>query len=158
MRVFIKYWLPVLLWMFLIFSASGDTKSTHRSSRILGPILRKIFPHASEETIHKAVNAIRKCAHLTEYSIMALLLWRALRKPVKNDSRPWSRRLAWTVVALVVIYAASDEIHQSYVPNREGRVSDVLIDTLGAAMGLLVLWFLGFRRAERRAPALREGT
>jgi len=47
--------------------------------------VRWLFPHASAETIHGAVGLVRKCAHLTEYAVLALLLWRALRKPRKNQ-------------------------------------------------------------------------
>ena len=85
---FLKYWLPVLLWMGLIFTASSDTHSFARSSRILAPLLHWLFPHLPEDTVNFIVLLARKGAHLTEYAILALLLWRALRKPVKNDARP----------------------------------------------------------------------
>ena len=65
---------------------------------------------------------IRKCAHLTEYAMLALLLWRAVRKPVKNDPRPWIWREARLALLLVVLYAASDEFHQLFVPSRDAAV------------------------------------
>ena len=175
-RIFIKYWLPVLAWMALIFTASSDSRSFARSSRILAPLLHWLFPHLAEDTIHFIVLIARKGAHLTEYAVLALLLWRALQKPVKWDTRPparpkpapiqpaesqtgrmqncesrilqqgegpWSWRDARLALLLVALYAATDEFHQLFVPSREAAVHDVLLDTLGGAIGLFALWWVG---------------
>jgi VanZ family protein len=144
LQAFLKYWLPPFAWMALIFSASSDTSSFEHSSRIIAPLLRWLFPHLSEDTVHLIVLLARKGAHLTEYTVLALLLWRALRKPVKNDSRPWNWREARLALLMVAFYAASDEFHQLFVATRDATVRDVLIDTVGGAAGLLALWFLGF--------------
>src|SRR5258706_3456768 len=127
-RAFMIYWLPVLIWMACIFSASSDQMSFQHSSRIIGPFIRWLFPHLSNQAVGEWVFVIRKCAHLTEYAILALLLWRALRKPVKGDTRPWRGSEARLVLILVALYAATDEIHQSFVPRRQASVWDVLID------------------------------
>ena len=142
-RSFIKYWLLPVLWMALIFSASGDNKSFEHSSRILAPILRWLFPHISHDALNSVVTIIRKCAHLTEYAILAILFWRALRKPVKKDLRPWSWKEAKMAVLFVALYAASDEFHQRFVPSRQASVIDVLIDTIGGSLGLLLIWMIG---------------
>jgi VanZ family protein len=139
-RSFTWYWLPVIIWMFVIFSASGDRKSADRSSRIIAPLVRWIYPDISAETLDVIVLLVRKCAHLAEYAVLALLFWRAVRKPVKNDPRPWSWPPAGMAILFVALYAASDEWHQSFVPSREGRISDVLIDTIGAVGGMVLLW------------------
>ena len=75
--------------------------------------------------------------------MLALLVWHAHRKPFRNDLRPWRWADAGFAVAFVAVYAASDEIHQLFVPHREGKISDVIIDTTGAAIGLLLLWLAG---------------
>lgn len=85
----------------------------------------------------------RKSAHLTEYAMLALLLWRAVRKPIRNDPRPWRWREAAIAVIIVFAYASTDEFHQIFVPSRTPMVSDVFIDTSGAVIGMLVLWSLG---------------
>src|SRR6266581_1496966 len=139
-RPFIKYWLPVLFWMVVIFSASSDTMSFQHSSRILAPLIQWLFPHLSEHAVSGIVFFIRKCAHLTEYAVLALLLWRAWRKPVRNDSRPWRWADAGLAILVVALYAASDELHQLFVPHRERRIADVLIDTSGAVVGMFLLW------------------
>ena len=117
LRALGKYWLPVLIWMVLIFTASSDTHSSEHSSRILAPVLHWLFPRLSEDSVNLLVFIARKCAHVVEYSIFALLLWRALRKPVKHDARPWSWRQAGFAVLLAALYAASDELHQVFVAN-----------------------------------------
>jgi VanZ family protein len=143
MRVFIKYWLPPFLWMALIFTASGDPHSYEHSSRLFEPLLRWLFPHMSQARIELIHHLIRKCAHLAEYAALALLLWRAVRRPVKNDTRPWVWPEAGLALAIVFLYAASDEFHQIFVPTRTAQVSDVLIDTAGGAVALLALRLIG---------------
>jgi VanZ family protein len=143
LRSLISYWLPVLVWMWLIFSASGDRMSFQHSSRIIGPFLHWLFPHLSDEAAHALVVFVRKCAHLTEYAVLALLLWRALHKPPGPGVPRWRWPVAGLVLALIALYAASDEFHQTFVPSREGCVTDVVLDTIGGALGLLCLWTAG---------------
>ena len=143
LRVFLKYWVVILLWFALIFLASSDTKSAGRSSRIIKPIVLWLFPQASAKAVEEVVLGVRKCAHLTEYAVLALLFWRAFRKPVKNDTRPWSWRLAGAAMLGAMLYAATDEMHQRFVPGRFGTLHDVVIDATGGALGLLALWTWG---------------
>jgi len=140
-RMFAKYWLPVLLCMGMIFCASSDLYSFQHSSHIIRPILLWLFPQMSEESVHTVIFAVRKGAHLTEYAILALLLWRALRAAAQG--RPWAWTQSMQAVVLVALFAASDEFHQSFVPSREASVVDVLIDTAGAVLALLFLWVIG---------------
>jgi VanZ family protein len=148
-RSLLTHWLPVLLWMWVIFSASGDAMSFGHSSRIIGPLVRWLFPHLSDEAVHAIVVLVRKCAHVGEYAVLALLLWRAMRKPVAPGAprRQWSS--AGLVFALVALYAASDEFHQSFIPSRQGSAWDVLLDSLGGALGLLGLWAVSCWRKRR---------
>jgi VanZ family protein len=132
--------------MALIFSASSDANSFERSSRIIGPLLHWLFPQMPDDTMHFIILLVRKCAHLTEYAVLALLLWRALRKPMKDNPRPWVWREARFALLIVALYAASDEFHQIFVPTRTAQVSDVFVDTAGGAGGLLALWAFGHRR------------
>ena len=137
--------------MALIFSASSDKSSGPRSSRIIGPIVRWLAPGISDRALDDVVHFVRKTAHVTEYAILALLLWRALQKPGSRrgdeaDSskpKPWRWPVAWGAFALAVLYAITDEFHQSFVPSRTGHSLDVLIDSCGAAAGLFVLWLFG---------------
>ena len=143
LRPFLKYWLPALFWMALIFAASSDVESFAHSSRILAPLLHWLFPQMPEAQVKTIHHVIRKCAHLTEYAVLALLLWRAIRRPVKKDPRPWIWPEAGLALAIVFLAAASDEFHQIFVSMRTALVSDGFIDTAGGAAGLLALWILG---------------
>ncbi len=143
LRLFLKYWLPIVLWFALIFIASSDTQSSQRSSRIIGPLLRWLFPEMAEETIGLVVLFVRKCAHLTVFGVLALLFWRAFRKPVRGDTRPWSWSEARNSLIGVFVYAITDEVHQAFVPARQGSALDVVIDALGGAAALLALWAYG---------------
>jgi VanZ family protein len=69
---------------------------------------------------------LRKLAHTAEYALLGVLLLRATRRP----------DLAFV---LGVLYAASDEVHQTFVRGRDGTPVDVVIDSVGIAVGL-VLW------------------
>jgi len=82
----------------------------------------------------------RKSCHLAEYAILACLLWRAIRKPRRRDPRPWNWAEAGLSLSVVFTYAATDEFHQVFVPNRTALVSDVFIDASGGAAALVLLW------------------
>jgi VanZ family protein len=88
LRLLLKYWLPVLIWMALIFSASADSHSYEHTSLLVEPFLHWLFPQMSEAHV-KAIHLLfRKSGHVTEYAVLALLLWRAIRRPVKKGSTP----------------------------------------------------------------------
>jgi VanZ family protein len=145
LRAFFKYWLPVLVWMAVIFTASADSKSFEHSSRLLAPLLQWLFPQMSQDTVHLIVFLARKCAHLAEYAVFALLVWRALNRS-KNNLTPWSWPKVSGTLLIVFLYAASDEFHQIFVPTRTPAIHDVVIDTIGGAAALLAFWLVGHWR------------
>ena len=135
--------MPVLLWMLLIFGGSTDLGAARNTSRIIGPILRWLNPNMTEETIGKVQFAIRKCGHATEFGILSLLTWRALRHRRMVSAREWSWRDARLAVLISGLYAASDEFHQSFVSSREASGWDVMLDTAGAVGAIFLLWKIG---------------
>ncbi len=147
-RSFARYWLPAVLWMALIFGGSTAALSSQHTSRFIVPFLRWLKPDISDETIRSVQFAVRKTGHLSEYAVLAWLLWRALRKPQRADARPWNWREAGLAVLLATLYAATDEWHQSFVPSRDASVVDVMFDACGASLGMLALWRFG-RRLKR---------
>ena len=79
---------------------------------------------------------MRKCAHVAEYAILALLLWRALRS---GPALRTKMSIVFGAVLLAcVVFAVSDEFHQSFVKSRTPTVRDVLLDGAGALFGLLI--------------------
>jgi VanZ family protein len=148
LRAFLKFWLPVLFWMAVIFTASADSHSAERTSRFFEPILHWLFPQMSQVNVEKFHHLFRKCGHLAEYAILALLLWRASSQSKNLPPQPWPR--VRKTLLIVCLYAATDEFHQSFVPTRTSLVSDVFIDTTGGAIGLFALWFFNRCRKRRR--------
>jgi len=136
MGSFFKYWLPVLIWLGLIFGSSTDALSAEQTSRFLVPFLRWLDPQISFATIAAIHFALRKLGHLTEYAIFAALLWRALRRGTRLQAKMSILfLLAWLAAA---IFAVFDEFHQSFVPSRTPSPIDVMIDICGAMLGLII--------------------
>jgi VanZ family protein len=144
----LKYWLPVIAWMALIFIASSDLGSAAHTSRFVEPFLRWLKPGISQTAIERVHFLIRKGGHLTVYAVLAIFLRRACAQSGRTVADAWRWRDALLAWSLAVAYAASDEFHQSFVPSRGASVHDVLIDGCGAAIGLLIAWaWLCRRRA-----------
>lgn len=148
---FLKYWLPVLLWMLVIFLASQDAQSYEHSSFLLMPLLSWFFPHLEQLQIDAIHSLFRKGAHLSEYAMLALLLWRAIRhtkgkrqaeetQPTQSAQDLWQWDRAGLVLSIVFLYASTDEFHQIFIPARGPSLWDVCIDTSGGAVALLALW------------------
>ena len=150
-RPLLKYWLPVLLWMIFIFIGSTDLMSAEHTSRFLVPFLRWVAPDISTATIASIQWAVRKCAHLAEYAILAALFYRAFRQGQNNF---W--RAAALTLVVAAIYASLDEFHQSFIPSRTGSPWDVMIDTCGAVIGLAIC--AAFRHKTRDATGRRPPT
>jgi VanZ family protein len=127
---FLKYWLPVVAWMIFVFIGSTDLLSAEHTSRYIGPFLRWFAPNVSDATIGSAQLVVRKCAHLTEYAILAALLYRAFRQ--HRD------RVFGIAFIIAAVYASLDEFHQSFVATRTASPWDVAIDCMGALVGLLL--------------------
>jgi hypothetical protein len=83
----------------------------------------------------------RKVVHFGEYALLTLLWWRALRTRMEPG------RAALAALAVSSLYAATDELHQTFVEGRSGHPVDWLIDTAGAATAALRL------RRQKRAAA-----
>ena len=136
MKSFLKYWLPVLIWLGLIFVGSTDALSAEQTSRFLVPFLRWFDPQIPGVAIAAIQLMIRKLGHITEYAILAMLLWRGLRRGTRLQAKMSILfSLAWLAAA---IFAVTDEFHQSFVPSRTASPIDVMIDICGAVIGLTI--------------------
>lgn len=115
-------WLPPLVWMAVIFAFSAQPNLNSG----LGWI-----DHVG-----------RKFIHAGDYALLCFLWWRALRTRL---DRITALAPAWGIAFL---YAISDEYHQTFVQGRHGSWVDVTIDSLGAALVVLLVL-----RAQRRRVA-----
>jgi VanZ family protein len=146
-------WVLLLAWMFLIFAGSTDLMSSHHTSRFLVPFLLWLDPHISFKTIELVQLIVRKAGHVTEYAVLATLLWRVIR-----HHWPLVRRKFWRPAAVAltvaVIFAATDEFHQSFYPSRGATAHDGVIDTMGAIVGLLICWMFVRNRPATVPPPI----
>ncbi|KYH28279.1 MULTISPECIES: VanZ family protein [Clostridium] len=127
-------WILVIGWMVVIFLFSNDPAdiSNEKSDFIIN--LVNILGIDLNSTLGELANFIvRKIAHFTEYFILYLLVFNALR----NDF--YLRKALIISLIITFIYACSDEIHQIFIPGREGMFRDVLIDTLGGVFALVII-------------------
>ena len=119
LRRWLDPWLPPLVLMAVIFALSAQPDLA-TGLGLLDLIGRKIL-------------------HMAEYALLCVLWWRALRTAMPAD------RAIPVALAVSVLYAASDEYHQSFVAGRHGSPLDVAIDSVGAGAAALAL---------RRRPSL----
>lgn len=125
MKRFLWLWLPPLAWMTLIFVLSAQPDLPHP-------------PQPWQDTL------IKKGGHAFVFGVQAWLYLRALRRHVSSPAT-----LRWVCAGLAVLYAASDEFHQTFVPGRKGRLSDVVIDSLGVGIVIVLDWWLARRLARQ---------
>lgn len=131
-------WIPAAAVMAAIFwfSAQPADVSTEMSDGVTKVLLNaaeaaglmEVSPERVSELCVSFSMPVRKCAHMTEYLILYLTILFALRQ--------WGMRgRRWFLRAFLITaaYACTDEFHQLFVPGRAGRVTDVLIDSIGAA-------------------------
>jgi VanZ family protein len=94
-----------------------------------------------------------KLAHATGYALLGGLVARAMAGGFPLPLGPAS---AMTSLAMSVLYGASDEWHQRFVPGRTADLRDLLADAVGAAVAVSIVWACGIlwpRLARRRAPS-----
>ena len=118
----------VIIWMIVIFlfsSATGDM-STMQSDGIVATLARIIHYTGDIDLLRMIV---RKMAHLTEYLILGILVINACRYNSVKDMVKLS-------ILICLLYACTDEIHQLFIPDRAGRIWDVLIDISGSLTGI----------------------
>jgi len=149
---FVSYWVPVLAWMLLMFVGSTDILSAEHTSRFLIPFLHWLDPQISIGTIATIHVALRKFGHLSEYAILAALLWRGLRGSFNRASKTI---LALGTFLLAAAFASSDEFHQSFVPSRTASVHDVMIDCIGALVAVLLCLVFSHARTQHAEAQAR---
>ncbi len=147
----------VLLWCAMIFSMSAQPAevSSAESGRLTETAVHFFFrgfdrlsPEEQEALRFRTEVAIRKSAHMAEYAVLAVLLVLWLGEAFPQTA---VRRRGWISWGLAAAYAATDELHQVFVPGRSGEPRDITIDAAGAALGLLVFaLFAGILRRLRK--------
>ena len=166
-------WIPMRpnnIWLRYLFLAAAagicigiflaSNQNAEASSATSGGIIRWVASllqpgfaeqtaEAQETTVASYQHFVRKLAHFSVYAALgftatgAALTW----------PRPARTLRVGAALAFCLLYAASDEIHQLFVPGRSGQASDVLLDFCGAVVGALalclLLWLVTRRRIKK---------
>ena len=129
------YGILVIVWMMAIFmfSAQDADESSKMSSGVgdtVGKIFVKEYESWPEERRLSFVDAVefplRKVAHASEYTLLGFLLMGAFQGKKGR------------ALLTGALYAVSDEVHQLFVPGRSGQIMDVMIDSSGVILGILI--------------------
>lgn len=159
-RIWLMRFLAVS-WMIMIFGFSAtegneSSETSHWVGRAIGRVFVSGFSEMSVEEQNEWADRIdypiRKAAHASEYAVLAILIFFALEETFADKGK-YLRYL--TSLLLTALYAGSDEFHQLFVPGRAGTLFDVGVDTMGATVGLFILWLIRrwiLRRREKKAP------
>lgn len=115
-----------------------DTFSSANTGAAIEPLLHQLFPQFAADDIELIHLAFRKLGHVSEYFVFGGLLCRALRN--RHTSSGAFHRFSVSIL-ITMVYAISDEWHQSFVPSRTASGVDVLIDTIGGICGHVVFLF-----------------
>lgn len=119
-------WSLVIAWMIVIFAFSAQANSGE----------------ATEQVLHDMNIPIRKCAHMFEY---AMLFW-LTRWAAMTIRRPNFIVPGMFAAVVCLLYASSDEWHQSFVPGRSAQVQDVAVDMAGSLIAaFLVPYFFAVK-------------
>lgn len=131
-----RHWIPVILLMGIIFylshqpASQSNSMSTSITERLVVAI-EKISP-SKEINTENFNHIIRKSAHFFVYLLLGLLVLNAL---IKSGVRGYRSMLL--ALLICIIYAASDEIHQLFIPGRGGQLRDVILDSSGSTVGII---------------------
>lgn len=110
------YWGPVVIWMVIIFVGSSHSNVVLSES-------------PSRD------NLMKNLGHIIEYALLGFLIFRALSSK-KGDTLSSRYVWLWSLTG-AILYGVSDEVHQMFVPTRTAYLGDILMDGVGAGMGVL---------------------
>ncbi len=144
--IFIILSLAMMITIFC-FSAKDADESTNTSLKVGIAIGRIIVPGFEqldkEEQISYAEridHTVRKSAHFIEYTVLGMLLLGIFYPKIGNNTFDLRNALSTFLppFGIGALYAASDEIHQGFVPGRSCQLSDVLLDSSGGLTGVIL--------------------
>ena len=169
LRALAHRWWPVLVWLGVIRLESTDMASANNTTGVLYTVIAAVAPHVEESFVSRLDEILRKTGHFAGYAILSGLVFLAL-KNTNGDRlrqllhRPWGTcwrdfwRWDWALLGMLVtvVTAAADEIHQSFIPSRTGVWQDVMLDTCGAAVLQVIIYFLSRRAFNRRRARTQQ--
>jgi VanZ family protein len=146
---FVSTWLPVAIGLFIILGESTNTMSSDNTSHFLRPLFTRLFGPWTDAHWDLFHHILRKSGHFIGYGTLGMCWLRAWLRTFA--ARPWTAmqwRLRSAALGILGTFltASADEYHQTFIPSRTGKFSDVLLDTCGAGLFTLVLAMLWRRQ------------
>lgn len=111
---FIRFWLPVILYMVFVFYMSSLE-----------------FP--GKPKVHIANSSFKVSdiiLHVLEYSLLSIVLFRAFH----NSSARFKEKALCLTLIVAFLYGLFDEIHQMFVPTRFFEIKDLFFNVLGSSV------------------------
>lgn len=147
---------PMIIMMIIIFlfSAKNGTESSKTSGETVSVMITffEKIPVLQLKSLDRATLSalmelpVRKMAHMLEYAVLLATIY----IPININFQITLRNKAIISYIIAVLYAASDEIHQLFVVGRSGRVADVLIDSIGVTVSLVILVLITKHKAKNK--------
>ena len=149
MKKLLRFWVPAILVMALVFPVGNKALASHRVYEIFMAAVHWIFPHISRHAAGLGYIIFRKSGHFATYGLIAFLLYRALRA---GRGPRWRPALFLGAAAAAAGYAFLDEFLQSFVANRSGSPVDWAVDCGGIVFALSVTAWRARRRDRGLLP------
>lgn len=124
-------WIPTVAVMIIIFYFSSRTAGeSHNQSSWVAELISGLF-NVDGKLLSVVIAIVRRLAHFSEFLLLGITVVFALRgykiKKIK---------MIFLGALICLIYAISDEIHQSFVPGRAAQLSDIAVDFSGSLFGI----------------------
>lgn len=145
----------LIVWMCVIFRFSAQTAevSSKTSSRVIEKVVSAVYPDydtfdepKKQQVVNSFTLPVRKAAHFLEFAVLGALFFIFFST---FSGLSGKHRCVFSFVS-GFIYAVSDEIHQTFISGRAGRVTDLLIDFSGVLLAATACLLIAFLRRRRK--------
>jgi len=116
------------------FSSQNGEESGNLSGKITKFVIEQLPIKKTEQSLKRSESVIRKIAHFSIYALVGFLLMSF----VSTYHLKENKRIEISLLT-GILYATTDEVHQKFVPGRSCQITDVMIDTMGVLLGILLL-------------------
>ncbi len=139
--------LTAMITIFM-FSSGNSKVSSSQSGKVTKAVIRVTHSNYNslsekKQTViyNRTEHTVRKLAHFSIFAFLGFSVMTAAAT-YKTDSRSGGVRRLIFCAAFCIVYAVSDEFHQTFVSGRNGNITDVLIDFSGACVGMAAAWLI----------------
>lgn len=131
-----------IMTLIFCFSAQDSSNSNNTSSSFSEALIKFLSPFTPKFIISFIKIYIRKIAHFVAYFSLGVTLSLSMKEWLILYRHDAQHKFHYYIIpfAIAFFYACSDEFHQYFVPGRSGKFTDILLDSAGSALGVLITW------------------